>query len=144
MQVISKDSKYIFLMEKLISIKKFQQDSEDTATLRMDSEYDRCKVKIIISVPLSVLKTEQFLFEEEPFVIRRVNKDSISLVLRVDKSDLSNSSKKEIKYIKYKSCRKGVFAKSVITVPPMEKKAYMSKEEWDITHPLQGGGISPR
>ena len=62
----------------------------------------------------------------------------------VKKAILNNSSNKETKITKEKVCNNGIIGKALIYTPPRSKNKSLTREQWLVTHPLQGGRVSPR
>ena len=61
----------------------------------------------------------------------------------IKKAALNNSSSKETKSTKEKVCHNGIIVKALIYTPPKSKKKSLTREQWLVTHPLQGGKVSP-
>lgn len=144
MERLSEDSTYILLIEKNISKNKFHQRSSDMLFSALEFSYGKCTIKIKITISRSMFDSSNIIIDEEPILLRCVNNDSLSLVLKVKKSEFTNESKKEIKHVKYSICHSNLIAKVFVSVPPADKKTSLSYSEWQVAHPLQGGSVSPR
>lgn len=144
MECLFEDSKYILLIEKNISKNKFHQRTSDMLFSALEFPYGKCIIKIKITISRSMFDSSNIIIDEEPILLRCVSNDCLSLVLKVKKSDLVNESKKEIKHVKHSICHSDLIAKVFVSVPPADEKPSMTYSEWRVSHPLQGGSVSPR
>jgi hypothetical protein len=147
MELVGKNSEYLILAEKKIARSRFVKTEADMYFSNMVLHYDGIELILRISLSPSFMESSQKVIEEEPFYVRKTDKNNISFLCELAKKDLSNPSHTEIKVVKIKIVRKNIIVKLIVRVPPsqMEKKRRsMTRTEWLLTHPLQGGGFTPR
>ena len=144
MELLSETSNSIMLIEKNIPLIRFHQQTPDMFFSSLELHYLDIVLKFKFNIPSSVFTTSNVIIDECPFLLKRLDKDSLSLTFQLKKAVLNNSSSKETKITKEKVCHNGIIVKALIYTPPKSKKKSLTREQWLITHPLQGGKVSPR
>lgn len=143
MELLSKNSTDLILIENNIPIKKFHQKSQCLYFCGIELTYSSYRLKFKFTICADIFKKKAFFIEKEPFIIKRTD-ELFSVILKVKKNDFINSSKKDMKIVKYQIDKGDFNAKVLIYVPSVEKKRTISREEWIVQNPLQGGAWSPR
>lgn len=144
MELLSENSNSILLIEKNIPLIKFHQQTPDMFFSSLELHYLDIVLKFKFNIPFSVFTTSNVIIDECPFLLKRIDKDYLSLTFQLKKAILNNSSNKETKITKEKVCNNGIIGKALIYTPPRSKNKSLTREQWLVTHPLQGGRVSPR
>lgn len=144
MEFLSENASSILLIEKSIPSKKFYQRTNDSFFSSLELHYLNIKLKFKFTIPASVFSDSQIIIDEYPFFLKRLNEDTLSLVFQMKKSVLNNTSDTKTKISKESLCHKGFTAKVLIYTQPHSKHNTLTHNQWLITHPLQGGKVSPR
>lgn len=142
MELLSETSTCLILIEKEISIKSFHQKSQDFYFISLELRYSKYKLKFKFTISANIYNLKNFHIEESPFLLKRYE-NNFSLIFQMKKQDLINSSKSEVKIVKSKVCHNDVLLKALIYIPAPHKRS-MTREEWLLRHPLQGGNWSPK
>ena len=144
MELLSENSNSIMLIEKNIPSIKFHQQTPNMFFSSLELHYLDIVLKFKFNIPSSVFATSKVIIDECPFLFFFLDKDSLSLIFQLKKAVLNNSSSKETKITKEKVCHNSIIVKVLIYTPPKSKNKSLTREQWLVTHPLQGGRVSPR
>lgn len=146
MKSIQERRSAVLLLAEDIPSKKFHQKSEDMVFAKFDSFYQGIMLTFKFDIPISIFTNRETIIDKQPFLLRRQSNGDFALVYELKKSVLDEAySHNYEKIITSKVSSGSLVAKALIHLPAKRKpeKKSMSREEWLIRHPLQGGGFSP-
>ena len=144
MELVSENSNSIVLIEKSIPSTKFHLQAPDMFFSSLELHYLNITLKFKFNIPSSIFLDSKTIINEYPFLLKRQKNNTLSLAFELKKTALNNVSNKDTKISKEKLCYNGIIAKALIYTPPKAKKQSLTREQWLLTHPLQGGRVSPR
>lgn len=85
MELLSENSNSIMLIEKNIPVIKFHQQTPDMFFSSFELRYLDIVLKFKFNIPSSVFTTSKVIVDECPFLLKRIDTDSLSLTFQLKK-----------------------------------------------------------